>query len=284
MIIFNRKQHNTALLVRMLVYMLILPLLLISCEREKTIDFPVNYTPNLIITGFVSTNFGIKALVTLSQDPYSTDDVTLPDIKVFVVSEHNDTIWLQKSTDGLFTSNCLIDSNTSYQIFAIANGFSAVSSPEIFVPSRIKILESMLIERDNNYLVKMRFQPGDGKYFALKTITHFANGAIKTDKDLLFMPGSVFQPVDLDNEGNIWCERPYDKDYGEGDSIIIATSVDAILYHVDESTYRFFNSLDESDFTSGDMMLDPTVIYSNIKNGYGVFGGFSSDTIHIPIR
>lgn len=284
MLIFNRKLHNITVSVRMLVYMFILQLLLISCEREKTIDFPVNYTPNLIITGFASTNFGIKALVTLSQDPYSTDEVTLPDIKVFVVSSHNDTIWLQKSTEGLFTSNCLIDSNTSYQIFAIASGFSAVFSPEIFVPSRIKILESSLIERDNNYLVKMRFHPGDEKYYALKTITHFPNGAIKTDKDLLFMPGSVFQPVDIDNEGNMWCEKPYDMDYWEGDSIFKATSVDAILYHIDEPTFRFFNSLDESDFTSGDMMLDPTVIYSNIKNGYGVFGGFSSDTISLPLH
>lgn len=284
MILFIRKHLNYFLAGKANWIILLLPTLMFSCEREKTIDFPVDYTPHIIITGFVSNNFGIKAFVSLSHDPYSTEEVIMPDTKVFVVSSHNDTILLQKSTDGLFTSTQLIDTTFSYKIYAITNGFPIAYSPEIFVPSKITILESRLIERDNNYLVKMRFHPDDEKYYALKTITRFANGTINTDKDLLFMPSSVFQPVDLDNEGNVWCERPYEVSYWVNDSIIHATSVDAILYHIDEPTYRFFNSLDESDFTSEDMMMDPTIIYSNIKNGYGVFGGFSTDTIHIPIR
>jgi hypothetical protein len=59
--------------------------------------------------------------------------------------------------------------------------------------------------------------------------------------------------------------------------------IDVVLYSINESGYRFFKDLDESDYTNGDMFTTATQVRSNIKNGYGIFAAYSTDTVKLKL-
>jgi hypothetical protein len=55
-------------------------------------------------------------------------------------------------------------------------------------------------------------------------------------------------------------------------------------YHLDPAAFFYFKSLQDYEYTRGQIMNDPTIIYSNIQNGYGVFGAYATDTLTITNR
>jgi len=58
----------------------------------------------------------------------------------------------------------------------------------------------------------------------------------------------------------------------------------ATLSSVSEDYYKYNVTLAKYEQTQGDPFAQPVQVYSNIENGFGIFGGYSSfsDTLIIP--
>ncbi|MFK7772946.1 MAG: DUF4249 domain-containing protein [Saprospiraceae bacterium] len=89
-----------------------------------------------------------------------------------------------------------------------------------------------------------------------------------TTKEFVFEPSFYYKPEDLNTNTT---STPI--------NIIIE------LRSVSEEYYKYYTSVyRQSSQDKNTPFSNPTVIYSNIKNGYGVFAGYSKSTVKTPIE
>ena len=65
-------------------------------------------------------------------------------------------------------------------------------------------------------------------------------------------------------------------------SEIIAPRVMVELQAISPELYRYLKSVELYRVTENDAFSEPVQIYSNVKNGWGIFGSLSSQCIFIP--
>jgi len=66
------------------------------------------------------------------------------------------------------------------------------------------------------------------------------------------------------------------------DSEIIAPRVMVELQAISPDYYRYLKSVELYRITESDAFSEPIQIYSNVKNGWGIFGSLSSQRLFIP--
>jgi hypothetical protein len=119
--------------------------------------------------------------------------------------------------------------------------------------------------------------PSEGFSFVDDDLTNYINlldGGI-VFKDLTFNGTTkefVFQPKFF---------------YNPGTSATTSTPINIIieLRSVSEEYYKYYTSVyRQSSQDNSTPFSNPTVIYSNIENGYGVFAGYSKNIVKIPIE
>ena len=88
-----------------------------------------------------------------------------------------------------------------------------------------------------------------------------------TTKELVFQPLFYYKPENLSTNAT---STPI--------NIIIE------LRSVSEEYYKYYTSIYRQSSQESTPFSNPTVIYSNIKNGYGVFAGYSKSTVKTPIE
>jgi hypothetical protein len=69
--------------------------------------------------------------------------------------------------------------------------------------------------------------------------------------------------------------------YGERDSNTPKTVYYVVLLNLSKEYFQFLKSLYIQQYNSGDPFSEPSPIYSNIENGYGVFAGYSAQRIKL---
>lgn len=65
--------------------------------------------------------------------------------------------------------------------------------------------------------------------------------------------------------------------YGEGDS----RTVLVVLRTISEERYLYFQSADLQYYNDGNPFAEPVQVYSNVSNGFGIFAGFSADSVKV---
>lgn len=89
--------------------------------------------------------------------------------------------------------------------------------------------------------------------------------------DVLFNGKTKYEERDVDS-------YVYSPDKEQIDSLLV------ILYSLSDDLYKFLISYKSYDNTRGAIIYDqPSLIYSNIRNGYGVFGSYSVDTVFFKL-
>ena len=88
-----------------------------------------------------------------------------------------------------------------------------------------------------------------------------------TTKEFVFQPLFYYKPQDLN-------------------TVTTSTPVNIIieLRSVSEEYYKYYTSVYRQSSQDNTPFSNPSVIYSNIKNGYGIFAGYSKNTVKIPIE
>lgn len=88
-----------------------------------------------------------------------------------------------------------------------------------------------------------------------------------TSKEFVFQPRFIYRP-------------------GEPSSAITSKPINIIieLRSVSEEYYKYYSSVYRQASQENTPFSNPTVIYSNVNNGYGVFAGYSKSTVKSPIE
>jgi len=275
-----------------LIYILIMAIIVLAgCEMSKTIDYDVTYPPDkLVITGFIGMGNRAEAYISISNPPLSSDLKVLPEVEVTLFEDGNILDKKTLSDDPLYLSaiDFKADAGKSYSISAKAEGYPvAVSEVEAF-PERVTIDSvNYSILPENEILIKIYFtDPDEDNYYAIKIIKNY-NDTLICDTDTTY-PLFVLSSAFSDKQFRAGIGQVDRREYlGAGISknkAIYYNEADIILFTISKAGYNFCRSIDEADYTYGDIFTAPTIIESNIRNGYGIFMAYTTDTIQINLE
>lgn len=272
-----------------LIYILIMAIIVLAgCEISKTIDYDVNYPPDkLVITGFVGMENRAEAYISISNPPLSSDLKVLPQLEVTLFEDGNIRDNKTLSDDPLYISaiDFKADAGKSYSIRAKAEGYpEAVSEVETF-PERVTIDSvSYSTLPENEILIKTYFtDPDEDNYYVVKIIMNYNDTLVSADYPLFILSSAFSDKKFRSGIGQV-DRREYLWAGGLVNKPIYYNKADIILFTISKAGYDFCRSIDEADYTNGDIFTAPTIIESNIRNGYGIFMAYSTDTIRINLE
>lgn len=290
----------------MIRYITILSLILLftSCEKVIKIDVP-DQKPQVVINSYTETNDTIQVQVGKTvgvlkrkngQD-YSLANATVTLTSSDAVSE----VLKYDIATGLFSGKMIAQAGKSYDIKVSSPDYKdaeATSSvPEKVEISDVKHFSKVRLDIDGNSLDEVRIQftdpPAAGDYYVIKYIpanqrldSSYLYGCIYTNDlsvesiynedidintclsgDGIFLRDAVFNGTI--KELRLFVSSVMTESFTDmnGDTLYPAVQ----LYHVPEAYFKFQKSYQFATENNGDPFSEPTNVYSNVKNGLGVF-------------
>lgn len=128
-----------------------------------------------------------------------------------------------------------------------------------------------------------------GNYYPTDTVIYYQSVYLSTEDpavtDLEFeFEGEGYYGETLLFSDEIFNGKPYTLDFKTDDYSINTEELIVILKSMDEARYRYLRSHELQDWNEGNPFAEPVNVYSNVENGYGIFGGYSSDSYIVNIE
>jgi len=263
---------------RLLVYILAIAGL-ISCDLEKEIAFdPVYDGGKIIIHGFISPNEGVRMLLRKSVPVNrATEDDIITGAQVLLYGDNEFKFSLNEVEPGYFISpsDSILSEGVAYMVRVITEDLGVAESNIQYILPEV-ILDSIVYVKNIPPA-----QAGRLKYYLNDPegiVNNYTISYKEFSRDILIgsYPYSqeFIMPYFNDNEFNgrlyirdINYYTPFDYD---------TVRVIGRLYNISAEYMKFLESLDDYQYTWGDPFFDYTTpVYSNIKNGYGIFGSYT---------
>ena len=263
---------------RLLVYILAIAGL-ISCDLEKELAFdPVYDGGKIIIHGFISPNEGARVLIRKSVPVNrATEDDIIPGAQVLLYGDDEFKFSLNEVEPGYFISppDSLLSEGVAYMLRVVTEELGVAESNIQYILPEV-ILDSIVYVKNIPPA-----QAGRLKYYLNdpeRIVNNYTISYREFSHDILIgsYPYSqeFIMPYFNDNEFNgrlyirdINYYTPFDYD---------TVRVIGRLYNISAEYMKFLESLDDYQYTWGDPFFDHTTpVYSNIKNGYGIFGSYT---------
>jgi len=272
-----------------------------SCEKiVDNVDLP-QQEPKLVVHCYISPEDTlIKAHVYLSVpifSNYNIDEyspVTNATVKITDFSQEATLIYDGIEKYVISTSAFSILPNNTYKITVSAPGYKAVEASCKVPAYTNETLQIIAIDsiKSNDYNTEYKFKieftdrPGIGDFYRLSgnVTTVYDDGSgtnIDTSEYMLYPKYGQEFFSDKNNDGqkmlsemNYYKYSYYEEGYG-GERII------GLKFHLlvtDEHYYKYHKSL--SNYSGDDPFSEPTIIYSNMQNGLGVFGAYRKFTVN----
>ena len=276
-------------------FFFLLIFVLSSCEKiVDNVSIPAQQ-PKIVVTCFISPEDTlISANVSLSAPIWSTTSVDLntPVTNATVIISNGSTQTqlaynYQKSCYVTSTNIFPIQPDATYKLTVSVPGYTSVEAT-CHVPAlknqSLEFLSFDSVTGDQNsveYRFKVDFTDfsGVGNYYRVGGIlvTLSDNGIGSTDtmyNTLSFKNNEEFySDKDIDGQ-KIMSELKYWKDnydmVQQGSEKLIRLKI--LLLTTDENYYQFHKTL--SSYTGDDPFSEPTIVFSNIQNGLGVFAAY----------
>jgi Domain of unknown function (DUF4249) len=256
-----------------------------SCELTSTKEFDVPFEgKKLVAIGFVGADKGVEVFVSSTVPTINGKQDSLKDIAVNLF-ENNLLVSALKRDSGIFKTpaNFKIQENKTYRIDVKAADYGPLSTNDLKLPLPTKI-DSIDWQFKDKYreeiLLKTVFKDAVGKnYYAIKIEKYYGDTLLRenTDYDFRFL-----------NPSDVVSDELFDTKLAKISRVVYVNDnkhkinrLKIRLYSLDEGAYLFFKTLDNQDFVKGEFFLEPQKVSSNIKGGYGVWGGYSFSTMEI---
>ncbi len=285
---------------------------LVSCEKEVQLNLPA-HTPALTLSSFTETNERIEIGVgkSISIQQYNRNaDLSIGNA---IVKVYRDGVLMEEiqgvSSSGHYMSTMTVEPGSTYTVAVSAPGFNTVEASSI-APSQVPLMGEPEripnVKKDINGVsldeVRIRFTdpPTLGDFYILQirdatsfdtTFQYYSSYCITspdpsvesaytddieqntclssngiyikdvlfngTSKDLrLYMPSEALKPQVI-----------------QGDSVWPVI----LLHHVTGDYFRYLKTYNYALDNSGNPFSEPANVYSNVKNGYGIFSISSYD-------
>jgi hypothetical protein len=192
-------------------------------------------------------------------------------------------------------------SGKTYTITAEAPGFSnkaygSCTIPDDFQPE----LEFVSMKKQGGqyeeyWQMGFRFRsvtPGDSYYRisgSVIAIPYSKDSAHSHQKIEIYATGSNKELLHLESSTNQWHDMTYQLwDYFgmEVYDSLVPTDAEFRIYRTDEAYYKFHYPFIVNGYwgSDGNPFAEPTIIYTNITNGYGIAAGVIQKTVKLPLQ
>ncbi len=265
--------NNILFLIKQFLKTAIFILLLISCELEKEIDFPVDFTDEgtICVVGLISGEGTAEVYIAAVQHPYKRNDTIQATIdSVFLYGDNHVAVQLFKDTTDLWVQkNIDVSIGNSYWVSVWSNGLNIYSDADE-MPAKTEIDSVNLVAQGGEIYGKFYFRTVPDMFYS-----YLVDDSTKysTYNDDYGMGASILDEEEYQPEMSVVFSRTYFNDPGIG--------IKVILNSLSEAYYQYVLSLEEYSYTHDDMYYEPTLVDDNINNGRGFFGCFQADTLKV---
>jgi hypothetical protein len=277
-----------------------------GCETVITLDIPVS-EPKLVVNCLFSADSVWRARITESQhvlDNAPTKAITNASVQVLVHGSPVET--LQHLGSGTYAGGFMPLPGESYEIRVTAPGYDEVHATDI-VPQATEImaLDTAMVTSEGMLYMECRLKftdDGSQANFYKVDITgqwweyeydHFGN----VIDSFMYVEPLYFEANDVILGGDglfSGLSAIFSDDLFQGKVITAPLLVSGYYFtgspdqnmrliislsSVSESYYLYSTTLSRSWDASGDPFAQPVQVYNNIEGGYGIFAGFSRDTV-----
>ena len=253
-----------------------------SCFTEVDVDIPEQF-PKLVVGSFINPEDLFITVVVKSSSPIFTtyEDIEIEEVLPNAVVTLSDgvnqiNIPYVSGDDYYFIpmTDFPINYGGTYTLEVSAPGYETVTATTSVPVAQPEFLENTVIEVDSvveqywsyiDYTMRFKWQdPSQQTNYYRLYVQEVNSGAfINMDKFI----------SDEGEDGEVMSTLGFvqtDMD-GSGDAF------KAILINASEDYFRYHRSL--TNLTYGDPFAEPTIVYSNVKNGLGCFGGYTSKQV-----
>jgi len=275
-------------------FIIILSIILYSCEKTvDNVDVP-QQEPKLVVHCYISPEDSIiNAYVYLSVPIFSYYDldnytpVTNAIVKISDFSNEAQLLYNGFDRYTISANSFPILPGNNYRLSVSAPGYTSVEGfckVPLYMNQTLQLLsvDSVKID-DYNYEYKYKTQfidnNGEGDFYRIAgnmvIVYTYDSMYADTFSNILYPKYGQEYFSDKTKDGEkILSELNYYKYYYEDkiNSEEEIISLCFILLTTDEHYYKFHKSL--SNYTGDDPFSEPTIVYSNIENGLGVFGAY----------
>lgn len=270
-----------------------LSLFLISCERESLVRVDVpDSDPKPFVICFASPGQAVLAYIgkTISFNTNSKDTFLRTSVIKIMEEEHllGELTALQSAS--LYQSKQVLPfrSGLPYRFEMNTADYGIIESQAEYLPEKTNIdtcfIKDSMPAIFDEVIVTLRYQDKKGvqNYYTYKHIL-YENEKILIDS----IPGfNAYLPTFAINDQKIEglltsTNLAVPKALYRNKRRIKATAVDIVLYSLSKETYTFLSSIRQNEGSNADLFIEPVPTTTNIKNGYGIFGLFQSDTFRI---
>ena len=276
-----------------LVFIFSFSIVLISCEKIIPFTGEISESKLVVNSLFDSENpwrvhVGYSLSVIDTADLGNVEDATV----VIKDSLGNIVETLAYESEGYYRGNNYPQSDQDYRIEVAANGYTDVYSRDR-LPSEINIISvdtmTNIVDGEEQFDMNILFQdPGDARnYYRVSVHVGYWEIDWNTGDSILIeyqMPVLLEDPV-LNNQNNwenegLFTDLLFDGQEKELEiAIELENKIDYIdhlevwLYNITVATYNFNISYNIYENASGNPFAQPVQVYSNVTNGFGIFGG-----------
>jgi hypothetical protein len=252
---------------------------------EKTIEIKTSYQKQLVCTGFAGNDGKTMVYLQITHPPLEWGfDTTIIDANILLLNN-------SKVTEGLIPRDfnfyelpqtTPFSEGDSLSIWIDTPLFGLSYSSNVVMPKTIPIDSARIIQTNGPSQIQVFFTDPPGRnFYAIKKEWITEAGIVP--QDYLLDYGNVFNDELAKNGQMIITEQIYHSHRINGENYPLQKAR-IILFHLSEPAYRFFSSLYQSEGELGDLFEEPTIIYSNIHNGIGVFATYATDTLTIDFN
>lgn len=281
---------------RSLFLFVFLILTLTACEKEIPLDSEQK-EPRIVVNCIFGDGDTISVHVSESRNVlYEGELPNLTSASVILQDQNGNALGnFTHEGDGIYKLNNYIPSaGISYKLTVTNTGFDAVQA-ETQTPSAISIsaIDTLRKGDEMNYAIKFSDDPATTNYYGITveqiTISDDGMGGVFTYSDYYFETSEIFTQngyADVDgtkygsvflfsdatfNGGNCVFDASTYIPVGSTDSTIIVVG----LLSLSEDYFKYKLSYEKYQETAGDPFAQPVQVYSNVENGFGIFGGYS---------
>jgi hypothetical protein len=271
---------------RMFFPLILIAFVLAACEKEANIKLP-DTQPKLSVSCFISDSTDIiKATVYWSKPVFNNTD-TLPEYPsnlTVTISGNGQTDTLlyntEWSTYELSTDDFPLNAGVEYTLRVQAPNGETARAKTIIPAQKAIIADKSVsftssVDQYNNIIETYRYRitlndiSANEEFYRIMYYNDYFIPDVPDEFNVASNMGELFVSDNNLVDGKIYTDNEV-KFYGTSANI---SARYAYVIHGSEEYYRFHKSL--SNYGYDNPFAEPTIVFSNVENGLGVFAGFN---------
>lgn len=282
-----------------------------SCETVVELDVPEK-EPGLVANCFF--NPDSVFYVNVSKSQYVLDNAGISKIKNATVSLFRESTWIEDlafTSDGIYKSSQINrpEIGINYKISISAKGFTTIEANDITpFPSQITGIDtgSFFLNNQKYFEIKIGFKdnPDKKNYYQLQLLSKIYTMNFDSMGNISFDTTSAFYPMGFESNDLVFDDQKWfgssgamftDALFGSKGAYNLSVytygytgedgmpgkayafdEVKVVLKSVSEAYYKYVVSYQKFQQNNGNPFSEPVQVYNNIRNGFGIFAGYSA--------